>query len=453
MMLRPYQADIARSVIGSIEDHRGATFTVEIARQGGKTELSAHLEVLLLTMFMAAGGTAVKCSPTFRPQAVISMTRLKDRLNDFGFSGIWAAEMGYMVVLGAARQLFLSADKSSAVVGHTADILLEIDEAQDVSKEKYTRDFRPMGSAHNVTTVLYGTTWDDATLLEEMKQSNLELEKKDGMRRHFRYDWQAIARHNDDYRAFVEAERERLGESHPLFRTQYALLPVRSGGGFLSAEQRSLMKGTHPRQRSRRTGSAVCAAGIDLAGEAETEENALLTRPGRDSTVITFVEIIPHGERDGQPGINVVEHYCRTGMNHATLLPEITDLLKRWNCRRIAVDATGIGEPVASFLRQALGPRVMPFKFTQQTKSELGFSLLAAVNAGRLKIYRADGSEEYAALMAELEKARSLFRPNRTLNFYVDPCEGHDDFLMSLALAVHAAEDYTPKHATGSDPA
>lgn len=165
MMLRPYQQEVARAILDSVQGNKGLTFSVEIARQGGKNELSAHLEVLLLTVFMAKGGSAIKCSPTFKPQTVISMTRLKERLEDFGFGGIWSMEMGYILRLGAARQVFLSADTSASVVGHTADILMEIDESQDVSQDKYTKEFRPMGSAYNVTTVHYGTTWDDRTLL------------------------------------------------------------------------------------------------------------------------------------------------------------------------------------------------------------------------------------------------------------------------------------------------
>ena len=69
-----------------------------------------------------------------------------------------------------------------------------------------------MGAATNVTTVHYGTTWDDATLLEEVKQANLEMERRDGIKRHFRYDWEAVAACNPDYRAYVEGERARLGE-------------------------------------------------------------------------------------------------------------------------------------------------------------------------------------------------------------------------------------------------
>ena len=51
--LRPYQVEIGRAVMDSVLNERGLTFTVEIARQGGKNELSAQMEVLLLAMFAA----------------------------------------------------------------------------------------------------------------------------------------------------------------------------------------------------------------------------------------------------------------------------------------------------------------------------------------------------------------------------------------------------------------
>ncbi len=430
----------------------GLTLSVEIARQGGKNELSAQLEVLLLTMHIARGGSAIKCSPTFKPQTVISMMRLKERLDDYGFNGIWTMEMGYIVRLGAARQVFLSAEETSSVVGHTADILLEVDESQDVSKEKYTKEFRPMGSSSNVTTVHYGTTWDDSTLLEEIKNTNLELEKKDGIRRHFRFDWQHVAAHNDAYRAFVEVERQRLGEDHPLFRTQYALLPLHGGGGFLSRRQIAQLAGKHARLSGPRDINKVYAAGIDLAGEAEVTEDEVMTRPGRDATVITIAEVdtAACAGAAAQPQIRIVEHYCWVGQKHPLLLEKITELLKNvWGCSRIVVDATGVGEPVASFLRQRLGSRVIPFKFTQRSKSEIGFELLAAVNSGRLKVYRQDESCDYRELMQELAKAKSIYRPNQTLGFYVDPAEGHDDYLMSLALTVHAAGRCAARRAVG----
>ncbi|OGO24865.1 MAG: hypothetical protein A2144_04030 [Chloroflexi bacterium RBG_16_50_9] len=452
--LRPYQREVALAILDSVFGRKGLTFSVEIARQGGKNELSAQLELLLLTLYITEPKNLIKCSPTFKPQTVISMMRLKDRLNDAGFGGIWSAELGYIIRLGNARALFMSADESANVVGNTAHILLEVDESQDVSKDKYTKEFKPMGATTNVTTVHYGTTWDDATLLEEVKMTNLELEHRDGIRRHFRYDWEEIARHNPDYLAYVAAEKERLGENHPLFLTQYRLLPIHGGGGYLNVQQRAQLQGEHARKHQPEAGK-VYVAGIDLAGEAEDIEGASLRalQPRRDSTVVTIGELdfsICNGVIK-EPRLDVVEHYRWTGKKHTELYAQLVDILKNvWHCRRVVVDATGVGEPVSSFLQKALGSRVVPFTFTQPSKSELGFGLLAAVNSGRLKVYQGDGSPEYQEFWIEMEKAKSQYRPSQTINFYVDPSQGHDDFLMSLALLVEAAKQYEPRGARGS---
>jgi hypothetical protein len=451
--LRPYQREVALAILDSVFGGKGLTFSVEIARQGGKNELSAQLELLLLTLYMVEPKNLIKCSPTFKPQTVISMMRLKDRLNDAGFDGIWTSELGYIVRLGNARAIFLSADESANVVGNTAHILLEIDEAQDVSKEKYTKEFKLMGATTNVTTVHYGTTWDDNTLLEEVKQTNLELERKDGVKRHFRYDWVEVANYNPDYFAYAVGERERLGENHPLFRTQYRLLPISGGGGFFDARQRAQLQGEHARRHWAEAGKSYIA-GLDLAGEEEKDAALLTPNPKRDATVVTIGEAVFSNGDDliKEPRINIVEHYRWMGKKHTELYAQLVDILKNvWRCRRVVVDATGVGEPVASFLKKALGSRVVPFHFTAPSKSELGFNLLAAVNSGRLKMYQGDGSAEYREFWGEMEKARSQYRPSQTMNFYVDPAQGHDDFLMSLALVVEAGRDYEERKARGGE--
>ncbi len=453
LALRPYQVAIGRAVMDSVMHRRGLTFTVEIARQGGKNELSAQLEVLLLTRFMFSGGDAIKAAPTFRPQGLISLNRLRERLRDAGYGGLWSQEHGYIVRLGRARQLFLSADGEAHVVGATARLLLEIDEAQDVDADKYHKELRPMGASTNVTTVLWGTPWDDICLLEQAKQQNLALEAVDGIRRHFQFDWQEVARHNPDYLRFVEGERARLGEEHPLFRTQYRLLPLSGGGRLLSSVQRAQLAGDHPRLHRPRSERAIYVAGIDLAGESETAQDAALRslKPRQDSTVVTIGELDFSAASDvlREPVIRVVEHYWWTGRPHPQLYPQLLDLLKNvWRCRRVVVDASGVGLGVSSFLKQALGGVVVPFQFTAQSKSELGFRLLAAISSGRLKVYAPDGSEEASELWREIELARSVYLPSQRLSFSVDPREGHDDFVMSLALLVEASR-YTRKVARG----
>jgi hypothetical protein len=104
--LRPYQREIAAAVLDSAFGRKGLTFSVEIARQGGKNELSAQLELLLLTLFITESRNIIKCSPTFQPQALISMTRLKDRLDDAGYAGLWDSERATSSAQGGPALLF-----------------------------------------------------------------------------------------------------------------------------------------------------------------------------------------------------------------------------------------------------------------------------------------------------------------------------------------------------------
>ena len=172
--------------------------------------------------------------------------------------------------------------------------------------------------------------------------------------------------------------------------------------------------------------------------------------PDKDSTVVTIGEVdYPASDGiDKEPHVNIVEHYRWTGANHTELYRQLTDILGTvWHCRRIVIDATGIGQPVASFLKKALGHRVTPFTFSSASKSELGFRLLAMVNSGRIKMYAGDGSPEYSEFCLQVDMAKRQYRPNRTINFFVDPSQGHDDFLMSLALLCEAAKDFSPRTA------
>ncbi len=455
--LRPYQVEAARAVLNSVFGSRGLTISVMVARQGGKNELSAQLEVLLLTAHMPTDADAIKCAPTFRPQALLSLRRLWTRLHEAGL-GPWCRREGTGAIrLGQARQVFLSAEPGSNVVGHTARILLEVDESQDVESEKFDRDFRPMAAVANATTVHYGTAWEETSLLERVKQSNLELERRDGLRRHFEYDWQQVARHNPAYGRFVEAERQRLGEDHPLFLTQYCLRTLAGGGRLFSTQQRAQLQGDHPRLSRPQSGEAY-VAGLDLAGEggADGSDNpppAERAAGGRDASVLTIARVmLPRSDALVQePRLEVVEHCAWVGEPHDRLYERLVDLLRTvWRVRRVAVDATGLGETLAAWLARALGrDAVAPVRFSAESKSRLGYNLLAAVNGGRLKVYAGDGSAEHRAFWQEMERARVSYRANRTMNFFVDPSEGHDDYLMSLALTVEASSGARPRTARG----
>jgi hypothetical protein len=54
---------------------------------------------------------------------------------------------------------------------------------------KFDKEFRLMPP--RALLVPYGTAWDDCTLLERTKQTNLEPARR--IRRHFQYGWQVVA--------------------------------------------------------------------------------------------------------------------------------------------------------------------------------------------------------------------------------------------------------------------
>ena len=450
--LYPYQAEAANAIIHSINNHLGQIITVMMSRQAGKNQLSAILEAFLL--FSRARGQIVKAAPTFNPQIINSQRRLMSMLeNPFCSKRIWTsyAQIGLAPSpeTRATRRhlgpsvMFFSADPDSNVVGATADLLLEIDEAQDVKPDKFDRDFRPMASTTNATTVLYGTAWSDETLLAQQRARNLEHQERTGERLHFEYDWQACAANNTNYRAFVESEIARLGESHLAIQTQYYLHTISAAGHFFNDLQRTLLAGSHVWENEPDPQPGQCyIAGLDVGGE----ERANPDEPGatnlkRDSTVLTIASV--YYNELHLPTIEVVHHQWWTGKTYPEQYAAVLALCEQWDIRRLCIDNTGQGAGLASLLIEKLGEqRVEAYTFTRPSKSRLGYQLLAIVNSGRLQLYNehAAPSEIYQECWQQIRAARYSLPAPETINFFVNPGEGHDDFLTSLALCAQAME-------------
>jgi hypothetical protein len=454
--LYPYQQEVAEAIISSVTGGHGKIFTVMMARQSGKNQLSAVIEAFLLNTMPQ--GTIVKAAPTARPQILHSRLRLLSLLDGADMrERLWQSE-GHVGLAPCAdralvrahagpRVMFFSADAESNVVGATADLLLEIDEAQDVSRDKFDRDFRPMASTTNATTILYGTAWSEDTLLAQQRAVNLEREQLTGERLHFEFDWRTLAAINPAYHTFVEREIERLGEQHSAIQTQYLLRPISGANSFLNPLQRTLLQGEHSWQEAR-IDDGWYIAGMDVAGEerpisgsavgsASAQTSAGTSR--RDSSVITIGRV--RYNHLNLPHVEVVHHEWWTGKPYLEQYAATLALVESWHIRTLVIDASGLGAGLASLLAARLGvDRVVPFTFTRPSKSQLAYQLLALINSGRLKLYA--GQSAPAAIFNEcwqqLHRARYRLPAPDVMDFYVDPAEGHDDFLMSLALLTEA---------------
>lgn len=462
--LRPYQLAAGRAILESVMRADGLTFTVLFPRQAGKNELSAQLEAFLLFRYQRRGGSLVKAAPTFKPQVVNSMLRLERMLSGPLTAGRWRRTQGYIFQLGRASCAFFSAQPGAQIVGATASLLLEGDEAQDLDPEKWDKDLLPMAATGNATRVLYGTPWTEDTLLARAIAENRELERRDGRRRHFEVRWEEVAEANPRYGRHVEAEIQRLGAGHPIVRTQYLLQSLGRGGRFLDATQLGLLRGDHPCLAAPAPlpglGPGAFVAGLDVAGADEEDPESLLrrVRPGRDATALTiaYAEQARPVELVVEPRLYVVRQYAWRGVPHRQLYPRVLALVRDvWACRAVVVDATGIGSGLAAFLGAALGPRVVrPYVYTAASKSKLAYDFLAAVNGGRVRVYGPTGDDEEQAelqreLLEQLAAAEYAVRANQTMTFFVPERKGHDDLLNALVLCVQAGPVAAHRVASG----
>lgn len=450
--LRSYQAQVAQSIIQSVVEGRGDTIVVMFPRQSGKNELQAQIEAYLLTMFQNFDAEIVKVSPTWKPQTQNAMRRLQRVLDkNLVTAGVYKKEAGYIFRLNNARITFLSGDPEAHVVGATANLLLECDEAQDVQMDKWDRDFAPMAASTNATRVFWGTAWTSNTLLAREFRAALQREGElaaSGAPRRlaFRLTADEVRQDVAAYGAFVDEQIRRLGRSHPLVRTQFYSEEIDAESGMFPPERLALMQGVHPCREAPEAGKIYCLL-LDVAGEDENrrqDESASLANPRRDATCLTVVEVDLSSLTDElirAPRYLVVARYQWEGVRHTTLYAEIKALGEHWGARYIVVDATGVGAGLASFLERAFPRRVIPFVFNQKSKSDLGWHFIAAVETGRFKEFAAASP---TALMKQAAACRFsvLDGPGKLLRWGAppgarDPQSGeviHDDALISAAL-------------------
>ncbi len=450
--LRSYQLAVARPVLASVRRRQGAVFTVEMARQMGKNELSAHLEAYLLYRYQRRGGAIVKCAPTLSPQTLISRLRLESILDRPWLAPYWQRAHGNMVTVGSARVMFLSAHEQANVVGATADLLLEVDEAQDVDEEKFAKEFLPMAAAQNATIVLYGTPWTKDTLLAKYKALNLAHEEKTGERRHFSYPWQVGARENPRYGAAVRAQIRQRGEDDLVIRTQYRLEEVDDAAGFFPPPLQAALQGAHPRQQQPQADAHYVAA-VDVAGEESAAARAQGGNSRRDSTVVLIGERVRRRDPAlgfALPAVDVVQAYQWTGLATTEQYARLVRLLgEEWRVQQAVIDATGIGDALARFLQARLGAdRIEPFTFTAQSKSALGYDLRTLAASGRLQLWADDGSAEYRECWRQVRRCQLTLHPGNRIGFHVPVSQGHDDYIAALAMLARTVEGAAPPAAS-----
>lgn len=461
--LRPYQLAAAEAILAAIARGEGGTFALVFSRQSGKDETLAQLIAYLLTRHQLSGGSVVMGSPTLNPQSAISRKRLADRLDNRLTKG-QARSADHAIHLGKATAHYLSAGPQANARGATASLLLIANEAQDIDPARWDAVFDPMGASTNAVTLFSGTVWSDRTLLARQMRFLRAQEAQGGPKRLYLADWSRVAQDVPAYGQRVRQRIAQLGEDHPFIRTEYMLEELDGGGGLFPPSRRALLVGTHPRQRQRASAEQIIVLLIDVGGQDEDHvgdisDGAELRAAGtrRDSTAITVMEVTRPTAHIGDdrplPTYRVLDRLLWTGLPLTTQHTRAVAVARHWGARLVVVDATGLGQGLASFLSKSLGERtVHPFVFTQVSKSELGWGLVAAIDSGRLKDWADDGSEEARTFAAQLAATSYEVRPGpgKLILWGVDDPKLHDDLVLSLSLvAVLDGLDWRPRVAVG----
>jgi hypothetical protein len=498
--LRPYQVEPARAIAESVEGGLGRSFAIVFSRQAGKDETLAQLLAWLLIRRQRWGGAAVVGAPTFRPQAALTRDRLLDRLRSPFVAALGGARArvrdGYVVGLGQASVRFLSAAPGANARGQTADLLLIANEAQDIDPAVWDAVFDPMAAATNATTVFSGTVWSRETLLARQLAFLEGQEAADGIQRVWRIPWEIVAAEIPAYGERVRARIAQFGVDHPFIQTEYCLRELDGAGSLFPPQRLAQLAGDHPRRHRAEPGKRYALL-LDVAGEEEAAYNpaSLQANARRDSTALTVIEVEEsrsrgiekmHGVGDRPtesssgdggccavsprlldfstprlPVYRIVDRMAWTGVRHTALHAQLVDLARNvWRASVVVVDATGVGAGLASFLAASLGERrggraipVVPFVFSAASKSALGWDLLGLIDAGRLKDYRDDGDALSRLFRAQL--AATTYEtppgPGRPLRWGVPAGKGHDDLVMSAALAATLDEfDWRERVARGT---
>ena len=509
--LRSYQADALRNIFDAAMAGKGGRFTVTFPRQSGKNEMQAHLEAAVMAANLHRGGSIIKLIPTEKNQGKISTERLRDVLtgqrhfHEPGYNeqdhasngndplqfnpgekraGIPSENLLHTsssllltrsrkaeLLYGTTSLRCLSASRNAAIVGATADLLLEVDEAQMIPPEKFDREAAPMAASTNAVQVFYGTTWDDQTLLSRETRLSEQQGEADGERHVFMTTAAEVGKEVPEYGRFVREQIERLGRDHPAVRTQFFCEEISDLTSMFTPERIEKMKCGHAPLYGPEKGNCyiflIDVAGSDEIAAAEKKANGCSDR--RDATVVTICEVsIPDGKVfDPKNYIwKVVGRRLYRNLRAEQLEAQICQDIDLWDPYRIIIDHSGLGAMLTDMLTGRYKTKVLPIDITAANKTRMAWEFIAMIDNGRWQEYRGDelnvlqstftpGKEAYEILKEPELLQQMFFRELRacrmepmlnqqTVRWGVkdgtrDHVTGrllHDDLVMSAALAV-----------------
>jgi hypothetical protein len=144
-----------------------------------------------------------------------------------------------------------------------------------------------------------------------------------------------------------------------------------------------------------------------------------------DFTVLTIVDTIHR---------QVVAWQRFNGLSWGLQVGRIAQTAREWNDALVVLDSTGVGDAIYD-QAAAAGVRLLPYKFTNETKAQLVETLALEIEGGRIHWPEND------ILREELKAFEYEILPGGKCR-YNAPSGKHDDAVISLALAVNGSLRY-----------
>lgn len=264
-------------------------------------------------------------------------------------------------------------------------------------------------------------------------------QEQDGIKRLFFYNADDVRKLVPSYGEHVDRVIAEKGRQHPLVKTQYFCEEIDAQVGMFNAARLALMQGDQPEQTEPIPGH-LYAFLVDVGGMDEALLNLDgMGNPGRDSTTLSIVDIdLSTLDTLQRPTYRIVQRLSWQGQSHLYIFGILKAMGDRWKPQHWVMDATGVGEGLWAMLDKAFPLRVLPVKFTQQAKSEIGYAYLAIIETGRLRDCCPDDEvhTQYVKCQSEI-----LPGPAHTMRWGVkdgtrDPSGQlvHDDYILADAL-------------------
>lgn len=128
----------------------------------------------------------------------------------------------------------------------------------------------------------------------------------------------------------------------------------------------------------------------------------------------------------------------------------VAKAFEEFGCRKVAVDATGLGSFPAQRMRKQYGPRLMPVKMSLKSKEDLATGLYDALSSHQLSLPNTytprvdpttgEQGDQIVHLRNDIFAVRRMVTPNGNVRYDAETTsKGHADRAFSLMLSLHAA--------------